>query len=129
MGTGSCIAGATLLAHLVIGVAGGPADAGTAGGTPVIDPEVHARVRTSGARVLVTLRIDETGDGDRRADAIGHAQDAVLARLGPAHASVVRRYASVPMLALEIDATALRALETMADVVVRVTLDRTMVPQ
>jgi hypothetical protein len=37
---------------------------------------------------------------------------------------VVRRFTSVPILALEIDAIALQALETMTDVVVDVRLDR-----
>jgi hypothetical protein len=75
------------------------------------------------------LQIVETGDQAQRADAIGRAQDALLARLPQPHASVVRRYASVPMVALEIDATALRALETMSDVVAAVKLDRAVRPQ
>jgi len=45
------------------------------------------------------------------------------------HASVVRRYASIPMLALQIDAMTLRALETMPDVVAAVKLDRSLKPQ
>lgn len=95
----------------------------------VIEPEVRALVRGGRARVLVTLQVAEANDQAQRADAIRRAQDSVLARLPQAHASVVRRYASIPMLALEIDATALRALETMADVVAGVKLDRAMKSQ
>ncbi len=95
----------------------------------MIDPEVRALVSAGRARVFVILQVPDTGDQAQRADVIGRAQDAVLARLPQSHASVVRRYASVPMLALEIDATALRALETMSDVVAGVKLDRAVKPQ
>ena len=96
---------------------------------PLVDPEVRALVLAGRARVLVTLQVADTGDQAQRADAIVRAQDAVLARLPQPHASVVRRYASVPLLALEIDATALRALEAMTDVVAGVKADRAMKPQ
>jgi len=79
--------------------------------------------------VFVTLRVAETVDEARRVDAISQAQDSVLARLSQPHAVVVRRYASVPLLALEIDLTALQALELMADVVADVKLDRAVMPQ
>ena len=95
----------------------------------VIDPEIRALVRVGRARVLVTLQVAESSDPAQRADAIGRAQDAVLARLPSTHASVVRRYESIPLLALEIDATALQALETMTDVVAGVKLDRVVKPQ
>ncbi|HYR39036.1 MAG TPA: hypothetical protein VEW27_07740 [Methylomirabilota bacterium] len=95
----------------------------------MVDPEIRALVRVGRARVLVTLQVAETSDPAQRADAIGRAQDAVLARLPSTHASVVRRYESIPLLALEIDATALRALETMTDVVAGVKLDRAVKPQ
>ncbi len=94
-----------------------------------VDPEVRALASSGRARALVVLRVPEGGDEQQRIDAIARAQDAVLGRLPGPHASVVRRYASVPMLALEIDATALRALEAMADFVAAVKPDRTMVPQ
>ncbi len=117
-------------ALLVTEILSGPAlAAGTSQAGPLIDPEVRALVRAGRARVLVTLQVAETGDQAQRADAIVRAQDAVLARLPQPHASVVRRYASVPLLALEIDATALQALETMTDVVASVKLDRAMKPQ
>lgn len=95
----------------------------------MIDPEVGVLVAAGLARVLVVLRVDGSSGQEGRAEAIGRAQDAVLSRLPEPHASVVRRYASVPALAFEIDATALRTLETMADIVVSVKLDRMMAPQ
>ena len=95
----------------------------------MIDPDVRELVRAGRARVLVTLRVGESGEEARRAEAIGRAQETVLSRLPQSHASVVRRYTSIPMLALEIDATALLALETMTDVVIAVKSDRTMTPQ
>jgi hypothetical protein len=119
-----------VLALLVAQTIGGTAlGAGISRASPLIDPEVRAQVSAGRARVLVMLRVTETDDQGRRADAIGRAQDTVLARLSQLHASVVRRYASVPMLALEIDATALRALETMSDVVAGVKLDRAVKTQ
>ena len=115
-----------LVTQVVSGMALG---AGTSRADPLIDPEVRALVRTGRARVLVTLQIGEMKDQTQRAEAIGRAQDAILARLPAAHASVVRRYASIPLLALEIDATALHTLETMTDVVAGVKPDRTVTPQ
>ena len=103
--------------------------AGISQGVFPIDPEVRAQVSMGRARVVVMLQVPEGGDQAQRSAAIGRAQDAVLARLPKPHASLVRRYASVPMLAIEIDATALQALETMSDVVEAVKLDRTVKPQ
>jgi len=117
---------ALLVTEIVSGTALG---VGMSRADPLVDPEVRALVRAGRARVLVMLQIVETGDQAQRADAIGRAQDVVLSRLPRPHASVVRRYESIPMLALEIDATALRALETMTDVVAGVKLDRAMKPQ
>lgn len=115
---------ALLLAEIVSGTAFG---ASKSQADSLVDPEV--RVRAGRGRVLVMLQVRESNDAARHAEAIGRAQDTVLSRLPPSHASVVRRYASVPMLALEIDATALLALETMTDVVAAVKSDRTMTPQ
>ena len=117
---------ALLVTQIVSGTALG---AGMARADAMVDPEVRALVRVGRARVLVTLQVAETNDQSQRADAIGRAQDAVLARLPPTHASVVRRYESIPLLALEIDATALRTLEAMTDVVAGVKLDRALKPQ
>ena len=94
-----------------------------------VDPEVRTLVNAGRARVLVTLLVADSGDEALRATAIGRAQDAVLSRLPRSHGSLLRRYASVPLLSLEIDATALLALERMPDVVAAVKLDRTAAPQ
>jgi hypothetical protein len=94
----------------------------------VIDPEIRALVLAGRARVLVALKVGESG-AEQRADAIARAQDRVLSHLSEPHASLVRRYASIPMLALEIDATALRTLETLTDVVTSVKLDRMLKQQ
>lgn len=119
-----------VMALLVTEIVSGTAlEAGMSRADPVVDPEVRTLVRAGRARVLVMLQIVETDDQAQRADAIGRAQDAVLSRLPQPHASVVRRYESIPMLALEIDATALRALESMTDVVAGVKLDRAVRPQ
>jgi hypothetical protein len=95
----------------------------------VIDPEVRALVRSGRARVLVMLQVGDNGNDAQRADAISRAQDSLLSRLPQPHASVMRRFTSIPVLALEIDATALLALETMTDLVVAVKSDRPLAPQ
>ena len=95
----------------------------------VIDPSVRTLVQAGRARVIVTLQVGANASEAQQAQAISRAQDTVLARLPHSHASVVRRYTSVPMLALEIDATALHALETMTDVVASVAPDSTVKPQ
>jgi len=117
---------ALLVTEIVSGTAVG---AGMSRPESLVDPEVRALVASGRARVLVMLQVSETSDEAQRADAIGRAQDAVLARLPRPHASVMRRYASIPVLALEIDATALQALETMTDIVAAVKLDRAVKPQ
>src|SRR5262249_19625314 len=101
---------ALFISHIMSGIS-----LGASNGDPLVDSEVRALVRVDRARVLVTVRVAEAGDQAKRADAIARAQDSVLARLPSGHASLVRRYESIPLLALEIDATALRALEAMAN--------------
>ena len=92
---------------------------------PLIDPDVTSQLSGgSRTRVLVELRIDEPGDAVGREDSIARAQNAVLSRLPRSHSLLVRRYASIPLLALEIDATALRALQTMTDIVAAVKPDQ-----
>jgi hypothetical protein len=121
---------ARLLALLVTAIVSGTnLGAGVVPADPVVDPDLSTLVHVGRTRVLVMLQVPESGDEGQRADAIGRAQDAVLSRLPDGHASVVRRYASIPMLALEIDAIALRALETMPDVVAAVKLDRSLKSQ
>ena len=121
---------AGLFALLVTAIVSGTAlGAGMVPAHPIVDPDVPALVSVGRTRVLVMLQVPEASDEGRRADAISRAQDAVLSRLPQSHASVVRRYASIPMLALEIDAIALRVLEAMSDVVAAVKLDRSVAPQ
>ena len=95
---------------------------------PVIDPEVRGHTDAGRTRVLVELQV-ATIVPEQRAEAIAQAQEAVMSRLPPSHATLVRRYLSIPLLALEIDATALRALETMPDIVAAVKPDRAVRPQ
>ena len=95
----------------------------------MIAPEVRQLVYASSARVIVELRLDAALDPNQRPEAIARVQDTLLARLPRSHASVARRYTSVPLLALEIDLTALAALEGMADIVVSVKADRRLKPQ
>jgi hypothetical protein len=92
-------------------------------GAPIVDPDVRTQLIVGRARVLVELRVAEPEDPAARVEAIGRAQEVVLSRVP---AVLVRRYQSVPLLALEIDAAGLRALEGLGDVVVRVEADRTM---
>jgi hypothetical protein len=117
---------AAILAGIVSGAVLG---AGMSRADSLVDPEVRALVSAGRVRVIVMLQVPTTGDDAQRAAAIGRTQEEVLARLPQPHASLVRRYASVPMLTLEIDATALRALETMSDVVAGVNPDRVVKPQ
>ena len=90
---------------------------------PVIDPEVRAMPGGGSARVLVDLRA-------RAADpaAVSDAQNEVLRRLAGTGARLARRYTTVPMLALEIDAAALARLEGMNGLVIRVRPDRIAPP-
>jgi len=121
---------ARLLALFVTAIVSGTnLGAGVVPADLVVDPDLFTLVHIGRTRVLVVLQVPESGDEGQRANAIGPAQDAVLSRLPHRHASVVRRYASIPMLALEIDAMALHALETMPDVVAAVTLARSLKPQ
>jgi len=90
---------------------------------PLIAPEVRQLVAASSARVIVELRLDDSGEPNQHPQAIARAQDVLLSRLPHSHVSVARRYTSVPLLALEIDATALAALEAMPDLVVSVKPD------
>jgi hypothetical protein len=108
------------------GTGGGPSPSGVgAEATPLIDADVVSQLAGgSRARVLVELRVDEPGDPRGRDDAIARAQNAVLSRLPHGHSLLVRRYTSVPLLALEIDAAALSALQAMTGIVDAVKPDR-----
>ena len=86
---------------------------------PVIDPDVSAAIRGGTVRVLVDLRVSPTD-----ASAIGRLQDEALRRLAGTGARLIRRFWTAPLLALEIDASALARLEAMRDIVARVRADR-----
>lgn len=90
---------------------------------PVIDPEVRAMPSGGSARVVVELRA-------RAADpaAVSDAQNEVMRRLAGTGARLARRYTTVPLLALEIDAAALARLEQMTDLVTGVRADRISTP-
>jgi hypothetical protein len=90
---------------------------------PVIDPEVRAMAGAGATRVLVDLRA-RAGDPA----AVSDAQNEVLRRLTGTGARLARRYTTVPLLALEIDAAALARLEGMQGLVIRVRPDRIAPP-
>jgi hypothetical protein len=69
---------------------------------PVIDADVRSAISGGTVRVLVDLRASSTDP-----PAIGNLQDEALRRLAGTGARVVRRFATVPLLALAIDASAL----------------------
>ena len=104
----------------------------------MIEPEVRTAVTAGRARVLVELRIlggtrpeGELPTADAvsaQRHAIAAVQQSVLSRLTGTNFSVGRRYTSVPLLALEIGADALAALEAMGDLVVSLRADRAMPP-
>lgn len=120
---GTVLVGAVLLSSL------GTPGSGASQPTPDIEPAVRSGVQSGRIRVIVELRVPPGGEPAAREVAIARAQDMVLARLPESHAAVARRYASIPMLALEIDRTALGELEAMADTVVSVKADGVVRPQ
>jgi hypothetical protein len=90
----------------------------SAGAAPVtVDPRVEDEVARGITRVLVEVR-----------PPIARAQDEVLARLSGTDFKLVRRYETSPLLALEIGPSALVALKSMGDVVVRVIPDAVIPP-
>jgi hypothetical protein len=90
----------------------------SAGASPVvIDPRVEQEVAGGHSRVLVEVR-----------PPITRTQDDVLARLTGTDFRLVRRFETSPLLALEIGASALAALRTMSDLVVRVIPDAVIPP-
>jgi len=90
---------------------------------PAIDPDVRAATRGGMVRVLVELRVPPTDPS-----ALRDAQDEVLGRLTGTGTRLARRYATTPLLALEIDAAALARLEEMHELVTRVRADRIVPP-
>jgi hypothetical protein len=108
------------------------AAAGASEAAPVIDPELRGATAQGLARALVELRLPEgapaSGGAAAQERAIAAAQQTVLARMGSTPHRVLHRYATVPLLLLEIGADALRALEAMGDLVARVRADRLRAP-
>lgn len=100
----------------------------------MIDPDVRTAVAHGPARVLVELRLPPPGGvppsdvPSAQEQAIAAARHTVLARLSGTTHRLVRQYASVPLLVLEIGADALRALEGMGDLVTRVRVERVRPP-
>ena len=78
--------------------------------------------------MIVELALVEEPGMDRQSR-IRSVQDALLVRLAGHHVAVLRRYATVPLLALEVDAPALRALAAMPDLVLSVKPDAISKPQ
>jgi hypothetical protein len=107
------------------------------GSAPVVDPAVRHHVSQGSVRVLVELRVTEAAQPEgglsapevtRRRAAIAAAQSTVEQRLAGTRFTVHRRYETVPILAMEIGADALRALERMSDLVSRVHEDAEATP-
>lgn len=97
------------------------------------EPEVRRATAEGPVRVLVELRVPRAVGGTGEplppdTEAIAEAQRAVLSRLPSSHFTVVRRFDSVPFLALVIDAAALTALENMGGLVTRIRVDQTLGP-
>jgi len=113
--------------------------AGAAGfPSPVVEPPVEVRAGLGPARVLVELRLPGgfTPEGElpgpaavsRQRETIERLQQSVVSRLAGTRFTVVRRFESVPLIALEIHADALAALRRMGDAVLRVSEDALAAP-
>ncbi len=111
---GAWRASATLLTLVTLVVASG-------GRALARQDEPRGVMATDVTRVIVELRIPKSSD----ARAIADAQRDVLARLGGTRVTVVRQYKTIPMMALEVDPTALARLTQMGDLVSRVIPDST----
>jgi hypothetical protein len=94
-----------------------------------VDPRVEEEVGRGRSRVLVELRMSGAvrPEAEQR-QAIARAQDEVLSRLSGTDVRLARRFESTPFLALEVGPSALAALRTMGDVVVRVIADAVLPP-
>ena len=121
--SGSAVLGPLVQAAAVGFLIAVAADAAASG--PMVDPEVRQQVSAGRSRVIVELRVESPQDPG----AIAAAQERVLAALPEGHAALSRRYTSVPMLALDVDAEGLRALERLTDAIVRVRADAVKRPQ
>ena len=111
------------IAVIAVALAGAWSTASGTDDRPVIDPDVRDVTHGGTARVLVELRVPSTDPS-----ALRDAQDGVLRRLTGTGTRLARRYATTPLLALEIDAAALARLEEMHELVMRVRADRIVPP-
>jgi hypothetical protein len=112
-----------ILSVVTVTLAGGRSVSRAMDDRPVIDPDVRAMPQGGPVRVLVELRAP--GADPSTLDA---AQNEVLRRLTGTHARLARRYSTMPLLVLEIDAAALARLEEMRGLVIRVRPDRISPP-
>jgi hypothetical protein len=87
-------------------------------------PSNQATAAPAPSRVIVEV---SPTPGLARAAGIAQAQNAVIASLPPGRARVVRRYATLPLLALEIDPALVEGLRRNA-AVVEVSPDETRPP-
>jgi len=104
------------------------------GSRPAVDIEIRQAVVNGLACVLVEARLLPAlvPEGElpgaevimAQREAIRAIQGDILACLPGDHVSLVRRYETVPFLALVIDAHGLKALERLGDIVARVLSDR-----
>src|SRR5947199_10254155 len=99
----------------MVALAGGWSAASGMDDRPVIDPGVRAVVSGGTLRVLVELRVPR-----RDPVALRNAQDEVLRRLAGTGGRLARRYATVPLLSLEIVAAALARLAALPSRVILV---------
>ena len=81
---------------------------------PAIDDLIAKAARQGTLRVIVELRIDPPGPPSH--EAIAQAQDRVLQELAGTSHRVLRRFATIPFLGLEVTADALRRLGGSAHV-------------
>ena len=112
---------------------GGCAAAAAGLPSPSIDPGVRRSAQHGPARVIVELRLpapfrpegelSDAGAVARQREAIARAQQALLSRLAGTRFDLVRRFESVPLVALGVHPDALGALERMSDLVVSVKPD------
>ena len=112
------------LVVIVVALAGAWSAASGTDDRPVIDPDVRAAATRGGTlRVLVELRVPPAVPS-----ALQGTQDQVLRGLAGTGARLARRYATAPLLALEIDEAALARLEAMPALVRRVRADKISPP-
>jgi hypothetical protein len=76
---------------------------------PTLDELIAKAERQGTLRVIVELTLDSTGSPPTGAT-IADAQDRLLAELGGTSHRLIRRFSTVPFIALEVSADALRRL-------------------